>query len=81
DPRWIEEWSGQWDEQTGHGQAIDDVAGQWAALTQALNRLDAERQDAPAWEHVNQGAPTSPVWRAGCKAASRARAAASMPSR
>ncbi|WP_172955071.1 calcium-binding protein [Sterolibacterium denitrificans] len=59
DPRWIEEWSGQWDEQTGHGQAIDDVAGQWAALTQALNRLDAERQDAPAWEHVNQGADLS----------------------
>ena len=31
----------------------------WAELTHALNRLDAERQSAPGWNHANQGADLS----------------------
>lgn len=61
DRRWFEQWgerqpaSGQ----AGQGQANHDVARHWAELTQALNRLDAERQSAPAWSHANQGADLS----------------------
>ncbi|KAF4513784.1 UNVERIFIED_CONTAM: hypothetical protein B566_EDAN011705 [Ephemera danica] len=63
--RWFEQWgapaqapaSGQAGHgQAGHAQASHDVARHWAALTHALNRLDAERQSMPAWHHPNQGA-------------------------
>lgn len=58
-------WFEQWDEQqpasgqTGQGQANHDVERHWVELTHALNRLDAERQSAPAWSHANQGADLS----------------------
>ncbi|MEO1766759.1 putative Ig domain-containing protein [Thiobacter aerophilum] len=58
DRRWFEPWDkpGQASGQTPQGQLTHDVARHWAELTHALNRLDAERQSAPAWSHVNQGA-------------------------
>ncbi|MBK8134207.1 MAG: putative Ig domain-containing protein [Gammaproteobacteria bacterium] len=58
DRRWFEQWGEQQQSsgQAGHGQASRDVERHWAELTHALNRLDAERQSAPAWGHVNQGA-------------------------
>lgn len=61
DPRWFEQWGEQQqaDGQTSHGQAIYDVERHWAELTQALNRLDAERQGTPAWNNANQGADLS----------------------
>ncbi|WP_200384611.1 putative Ig domain-containing protein [Rhodocyclus tenuis] len=61
DRRWFDQWS-----QPPHasGQASlrennRDVERHWAELTRALNQLDAERQGAPAWSHVNQGADLS----------------------
>ena len=36
-----------------------DFARCWAELAKALNQLDAERQAAPAWSNVNQGANLS----------------------
>lgn len=58
DRRWFEQWGEQQQAsgQAAQGQANHDVARHWAELTHALNRLDAERQSAPAWGHVNQGA-------------------------
>lgn len=58
DRRWFEQWGEQQQEtgQAGHGHASHDVERHWAELTHALNRLDAERQSAPAWTHENQGA-------------------------
>lgn len=58
DRRWFEQWGEQQQasEQVGHTPANHDVERHWADLTHALNRLDAERQSAPAWSHVNQGA-------------------------
>ena len=58
DRRWFEQWGEQQQAsgQAGQGQANHDVERHWAELTHALNRLDAERQSAPAWSHVNQGA-------------------------
>ncbi len=58
DRRWFEQW-GEWQqfsEEIGHGRANHDVEHHWAEMTRALNRLDAERQSAPAWSHANQGA-------------------------
>ncbi|MDP2170096.1 MAG: putative Ig domain-containing protein [Rhodocyclaceae bacterium] len=61
DRRWFEQWNEQQQAsgQAGHGQANHDVERHWAELTHALNRLDAERQSAPAWGHANQGADLS----------------------
>ena len=58
DRRWFEQWGEreQASGQPGHGQVSHDVERHWADLTHALNRLDAERQSAPAWNHANQGA-------------------------
>jgi VCBS repeat-containing protein len=58
DRRWFEQWGEQQQAsgQAGQGQAKHDVERHWAELIHALNRLDAERQSAPAWSHVNQGA-------------------------
>ncbi|WP_461584907.1 putative Ig domain-containing protein [Tepidiphilus sp. HLB4] len=58
DRRWFEQWGEpqQASGQAGQGQANHDVERHWAELTHALNRLDAERQGAPAWSHANQGA-------------------------
>jgi hypothetical protein len=47
-------------EQVQQSQQIKrDVEQHWAELTQALNRLDAERQSLPMWRQVNQGADLS----------------------
>jgi len=61
DRRWFEQWGEQQQAsgQAGQGQANHDVERHWAELTHALNRLDAERQSAPAWSHANQGADLS----------------------
>jgi VCBS repeat-containing protein len=61
DRRWFEQWGEQQQTsgQASHGQANHDVERHWAELTHALNRLDAERQSAPAWSHANQGADLS----------------------
>ena len=61
DRRWFEQWGEQQQAsgQAGHGQANHDVERHWAELTHALNRLDAERQSAPGWNHANQGADLS----------------------
>ncbi|MCC6917548.1 MAG: putative Ig domain-containing protein, partial [Nitrosomonas sp.] len=61
DRRWFEQWGEQQQasEQAGQGQGNHDVERHWAELTHALNRLDAERQSAPAWSHANQGADLS----------------------
>ena len=58
DRRWFEQWSepSQAPGKTDHPQTNHDVERLWAELTHALNRLDAERQSAPAWSHINQGA-------------------------
>ncbi|MDP1656993.1 MAG: putative Ig domain-containing protein [Hylemonella sp.] len=61
DRRWFEQWGeqSQASGQAGHGQINHDVERHWVELTHALNRLDAERQSAPAWSHANQGADLS----------------------
>lgn len=61
DRRWFEQWGEQQQAsgQTGQGHANHDVERHWAELTHALNRLDAERQSAPGWNHANQGADLS----------------------
>jgi VCBS repeat-containing protein len=61
DRRWFEQWGEQQQAcgQAGQSRANHDVERHWAELTHALNRLDAERQSAPAWNHVNQGADLS----------------------
>jgi VCBS repeat-containing protein len=61
DRRWFAQWGEQqpWSGQAGHGQASRDVERHWAELTHALNRLDAERQGAPAWSQAHQGADLS----------------------
>lgn len=61
DRRWFEQWGEpqQASGQAGQGQANHDVERHWAELTHALNRLDAERQSAPGWNHANQGADLS----------------------
>lgn len=46
-------------DQPGQSRGNHDFERHWAELTQALNRLDAERQGAPAWSHPNQGADLS----------------------
>ncbi|MDE2271806.1 MAG: putative Ig domain-containing protein [Xanthomonadaceae bacterium] len=58
DLRWFEQWGepSQASGKTDHPQTNHDVERLWAQLTHALNRLDAERQGAPAWSHTNQGA-------------------------
>ncbi|MBI5780046.1 MAG: putative Ig domain-containing protein [Rhodocyclales bacterium] len=58
DRRWFEQWGEQQQAsgQAGQAPANHDVERHWAELTRALNRLDAERQSAPAWSHANQGA-------------------------
>ncbi|MDY0013412.1 MAG: putative Ig domain-containing protein [Rhodocyclaceae bacterium] len=58
DRQWFEQW-GKWYstyEETTHSQTGHDMERHWAVLTHALNRLDAERQSAPAWSHASQGA-------------------------
>ncbi|CAD5377721.1 conserved hypothetical protein [Pseudomonas sp. OF001] len=61
DRRWFAQWGEQQQasEQAAQGQANHDVERHWAELTHALNRLDAERQSAPAWSHANQGSDLS----------------------
>jgi len=58
DRRWFEQWGERQQpvKDTGHGLVNHDVERHWAKLTHALNRLDAERQSAPTWSRVNQGA-------------------------
>jgi Ca2+-binding RTX toxin-like protein len=46
-------------EPLGQGQGNNDIQRHWSELTQALNRLDVERQGGPAWSHPNQGADLS----------------------
>ncbi len=45
--------------QSGDAHANRDVERHWAALTHALNRLDAERLYTPAWSRASQGADLS----------------------
>jgi VCBS repeat-containing protein len=58
-------WFGQLDdrrqmfEQPGERRVSRDFERHWSELAHALNRLDAERQSAPAWSHANQGADLS----------------------
>lgn len=61
DRRWFDQWGEQPPVagQASHAQTNYDVARHWAELTHALNRLDAERQSAPAWSHISQGADIS----------------------
>jgi len=59
-------WFEQWDERQGEREptrrastetgANHEFRRRWSDLTQALSRLDAERQSAPAWSQMNQGA-------------------------
>lgn len=61
DHRWFESCCGQ-APASGNAARVwanDHVARHWAALIAALNRLDVERQSAPAWNHANQGADLS----------------------
>ncbi len=46
-------------ERSGQSSGNDEFERHWSALAYALNRLDAERRGAPAWNHVNQGADLS----------------------
>jgi VCBS repeat-containing protein len=61
DRKWIEQWGErqQPSEASSHGRENHDFERHWSELTHALNRLDAERQGAPAWSHANQGADIS----------------------
>lgn len=58
-------WFAQWEdrrqprEQSAQSRGNRDFERHWAELAHALNRLDAERQSAPAWSHPNQGADLS----------------------
>jgi VCBS repeat-containing protein len=65
DRRWFEQWGEQQQAsgQAGQGQANHDMERHWAELTHALNRLDAERQSAPAWMRVREGADLSGLTR------------------
>ncbi|MFV0294988.1 MAG: putative Ig domain-containing protein [Hyphomicrobiaceae bacterium] len=62
DRRWFEQWGESQHKQqnpsghASHGQTSHDVARHWAELAHALNRLDVERQSAPAWNHISKGA-------------------------
>lgn len=58
DRRRFEQW-GEQEPASGLARASHAVERHWAELTHALNRLDAERQSAPAWSHANQGADLS----------------------
>ena len=61
DSRWFEQWTAKQatQDQSGSSEAAVSVERHWAELTLALNRLDAERQDSPAWSQYNQGADIS----------------------
>lgn len=58
-------WFAQWEdrqqtfEQSVEARGNHDFERHWSELAHALHRLDAERQSAPAWGHVNQGADLS----------------------
>lgn len=61
DRNWFAQWEGrqQPSEQPGQSRGNHDFERHWSELAHALNRLDAERQSAPAWSHPNQGADLS----------------------
>jgi VCBS repeat-containing protein len=61
DPSWFGQWEDhrQTFEQPGSSHVSRDFERHWSELAHALNRLDAERQSAPAWTHANQGADLS----------------------
>ncbi|WP_309269906.1 calcium-binding protein [Azonexus sp.] len=45
-----------WGEGQPASAETSDIARRWAALSEVLNRLDAERQAAPGWSDVHWGA-------------------------
>lgn len=57
-------WFAQWEagrkpsDPPEQSRGNQDFERHWSELTHALNRLDAERQSAPAWSHASQGAPS-----------------------
>ncbi|MEZ5616210.1 MAG: putative Ig domain-containing protein [Rhodocyclaceae bacterium] len=61
DPSWFGQWDDrrQMSEQPGERRVCRDFERHWSELAHALNRLDAERQSAPAWTQANQGADLS----------------------
>ena len=61
DPSWFGQWEDrrQTFDQSGANHVSCDFERHWSELAHALNRLDSERQSAPAWSHANQGADLS----------------------
>lgn len=61
DRKWFEQWDDRQQPagQSGQRGVNRDIERHWAELAHALNRLDAERQGAPAWSHANRGADLS----------------------
>ncbi|TLN00503.1 hypothetical protein FDZ73_19250, partial [bacterium] len=57
-------WFAQWEsgrkpsDPPEQSRGNQDFERHWSELAHALNRLDAERQSAPAWSQANQGAPS-----------------------
>ncbi|MFN4264433.1 MAG: putative Ig domain-containing protein [Aquabacterium sp.] len=72
DRRWFEQAGEQRDDASA-GRSSQDVERHWAELTNALNRLDAERQGTSTWNNPNQGADISRLvgWLQGGSAISR----------
>ena len=64
-------WLAQWeDRQEVHEEPVkerhaDDFHRRWSVLEQALNRLDAGRQDLPAWSNPVRGADLSGLMQGG----------------
>lgn len=58
DRRWFEQAGDQHD-MASSARSSQDVERHWAELTNALNRLDAERQGTSTWNNPNQGADLS----------------------
>ncbi|MHB1691923.1 MAG: putative Ig domain-containing protein [Thiomonas sp.] len=64
-------WLAQWeDRQEAHEEPVkerhaDDFHRRWSVLEQALNRLDAGRQDLPAWSNPVRGADLSGLMHGG----------------
>lgn len=57
-------WFAQWEsgrkpsDPPEQSRGNQDFERHWSELAHALNRLDAERQSAPAWSQASQGAPS-----------------------